>query len=58
MASLYLLIPLALATIMGAVAVFVWAAISGQFDELDNPEDHMPDNEPWPAAPDPSRRDD
>ena len=34
---LYLLIPLALLLLGGAVWVFFWAVSSGQFDDLDTP---------------------
>ena len=35
MNSLYILIPIALILVVLAVAVFLWAAKSGQFDDLD-----------------------
>jgi len=38
---LYILLPLALAIGVVAVAVFVWAARDGQFDDLDTPPRRM-----------------
>ncbi len=35
MTVLYMLIPLSLVLVAGAVAAFFWAVDSGQFDELD-----------------------
>lgn len=46
MASLYLLVPLGLLTVVGALAIFIWAARSGQFDGLEQQEQRMPDDEP------------
>lgn len=37
MSILYLLIPLALLLLGGAVAVFFWAIGNGQFDDLETP---------------------
>ena len=37
MSILYVLIPLALLLLGGAVWVFFWAVRSGQFDDLDTP---------------------
>ena len=37
MSVLYLLIPLALMLLAGAVWAFFWAVGSGQFDDLDTP---------------------
>ncbi len=37
MSILYLLIPLALLLLGGAVWAFFWAVSSGQFDDLDTP---------------------
>jgi cbb3-type cytochrome oxidase maturation protein len=37
MSILYVLIPLALLLLGGAVWVFFWAVSSGQFDDLDTP---------------------
>lgn len=46
MASLYLLIPLGVGVVLAAIALFVWATSSGQFDELDQQARRMPDDEP------------
>lgn len=35
MASLYFLIPLSLLFVAGAVALFVWAVNSGQYEDMD-----------------------
>ena len=52
MSILYLLIPLALLLLGGAVWAFFWAVGSGQFDDLDTPavrivmdDDRSPDNQ-------------
>lgn len=37
MSSLYVLIPLGLVLLAGAVWAFFWAVGSGQFDDLDTP---------------------
>lgn len=37
MTALYLLIPLSLLLVGIAIAVFIWAVNSGQFDDLDSP---------------------
>jgi len=37
MAVMYVLLPAALLFAVAAVAVFVWAARSGQFDDLETP---------------------
>lgn len=36
MESLYLLIPISIVFIVGAVALFVWAVKSGQYDDLES----------------------
>lgn len=41
MESLYLLVPLSLALVGLAVAVFFWAVGSGQFDDLDGPAERI-----------------
>lgn len=47
MASLYLLIPLAVIFVMIGVALFFWAVDHGQFDDLDGPAHSILfDNEP------------
>lgn len=45
MASLYLLVPLGVLTVFAAIAVFIWAAGSGQFEQLDDWSTRMPDDE-------------
>ncbi len=37
MSMIYVLIPLALVLVLVAVAAFVWATRSGQFDDMDTP---------------------
>ena len=37
MSVLYIVLPLALVVVGGAVAAFVWATSRGQFDDLDTP---------------------
>jgi len=37
MSVLYLVLPLALLVVAGAVLAFVWSARSGQFDDLETP---------------------
>jgi cbb3-type cytochrome oxidase maturation protein len=46
MASLYLLIPLGVGVVFAAIAVFLWATRSGQFDGLDDLSSRLPDDEP------------
>jgi cbb3-type cytochrome oxidase maturation protein len=55
---LYMLIPLSLVLVAGAVAAFFWAVDSGQFDELDAAgesvlgDDTAPPAEPGVRQPD------
>ena len=37
MSALYVVLPLALMLVSGAVAAFLWAARAGQFDDLETP---------------------
>lgn len=37
MTIIYVVLPLALLVVLGAVWAYVWAARSGQFDDLDTP---------------------
>ncbi|HEX9564830.1 MAG TPA: cbb3-type cytochrome oxidase assembly protein CcoS [Gemmatimonadaceae bacterium] len=37
MSIIYLVLPLALLIVLGAVIAFVWAAKRGQYDDLDTP---------------------
>lgn len=46
MESLYLLVPLGLLVVFGAVAVFLRAAFGGQFDGLAECAQRLPDDEP------------
>lgn len=46
MEILYLLIPLGVVLMAVAGAALVWAARSGQFDDLDEIGRHPPDREP------------
>ncbi len=61
METIFVLLPLALLIAAIAVGLFIWAARSGQFDDLDTPpvrilfDDEEPAR-PKAAAPDPSRR--
>ena len=55
MSILYVLIPLALLLLGGAVWAFFWAVSSGQFDDLDTPavriildDDDKPPDDPQP----------
>lgn len=51
MSSLYVLIPLGLLLLAGAVWAFFWAVGSGQFDDLDTPGwSVLVDEEPPPAS--------
>jgi cbb3-type cytochrome oxidase maturation protein len=45
MASLYLLIPIGVAVVAGAVALFGWAVDAGQFDDLAEQGRRLPDDE-------------
>lgn len=46
MASLYLLIPLGVIVVGGAIVLFAWGVNSGQFDDLAELGKRMPDDEP------------
>jgi cbb3-type cytochrome oxidase maturation protein len=37
MSTLYIVLPLALVVVAGAVAAFIWAVRSGQLDDVDTP---------------------
>jgi len=53
--TIFVLLPLALLIAGIALALFVWAAKSGQFDDLETPAVRMLfDDEPAPAAPRPA----
>ena len=54
MSVLYIVIPLALIVVGGAVAAFLWAARRGQFDDLETPavralHDDAPGKRPAPT---------
>jgi cbb3-type cytochrome oxidase maturation protein len=49
---LYVVLPLALALVLGALLAFRWAARQGQFDDLDTPALRaLDDDEPRPPTP-------
>lgn len=50
MGILFVLVPLSIVLVGLAVGIFVWMARSGQFDDLDNPRHHMPDDEDEPPV--------
>ncbi len=57
MDALFVLLPLALLVAAVAVGFFIWAARSGQFDDLDTPPVRILfDDEPSRAEGGPSRR--
>ncbi len=57
MEALFVLLPLALLVAAIAVGFFIWAARSGQFDDLDTPPVRILfDDEPSPVEGGPSRR--
>jgi cbb3-type cytochrome oxidase maturation protein len=37
MGAIYILVPLALVIVVGAIGAYVWAVRRGQFDDLDTP---------------------
>lgn len=45
MTSLYLLIPLGVAVVFGAIAAFISAVFDGQFEHLDEQARKLPDDE-------------
>ena len=51
MEIIYLLIPVTLLLAGGALALFLWAVHSGQFDDLDTPPVRMLLDEDPPSAP-------
>lgn len=59
MSVIYVLLPAALAFAAAAVVVFLWAARSGQFDDLETPAVRIlhDEDEASPAPPGVSRRD-
>lgn len=45
MTSLYLLIPLGVVVVFGAIAAFLVAVFGGQFEQLDEQARQLPDDE-------------
>jgi cbb3-type cytochrome oxidase maturation protein len=45
MESLYLLIPLGVVVVAGAAAVFAWAIGNGQFDDIEEMSQRLPDDD-------------
>lgn len=58
MEALYLLIPIAILLVVAMVAGFLWAAKSGQFDDLEGPAHRilMDEDEPQEPPPRPAKR--
>lgn len=64
MSALYVLIPLAMVFVFVAIGAFVWAARSGQWDDMETPrhrvlfddEDAPPQRRAKPGAPDERKR--
>lgn len=46
MASLYLLVPMGVLIVFGAIGLFLWAVSRGQFERLDEVAARLPDDEP------------
>lgn len=59
MSVIWIILPLALVVVAAAVAAYVWAARTGQFDDTDTPASRVlvDDAGPAPAAPQAARRD-
>ncbi len=57
MAVIFVLLPAALAFAGAALVVFIWAARSGQFDDLDTPGVRMLHDDVDPSRRSPSRLD-
>jgi cbb3-type cytochrome oxidase maturation protein len=55
MEVLYLLIPIAILLVVAMVAGFLWAAKSGQFDDLEGPAHRILMDEDEPQEPPPGR---
>ncbi len=51
MSVVYVVLPLAFLVAAAAVAAFVWAVRSGQFDDVDTPAWRVLHDEPDPASP-------
>ena len=53
MTALYMLIPISLVLVGIAFVAFIWAASSGQFDDMDTPAWRiLDDDDPSPSDPD------
>ncbi len=57
MSVVYVVLPLAFLVAAAAVAAFVWAVRSGQFDDVDTPAWRVLHDEPDPASPEPRAED-
>ena len=55
MEIIYLLIPIAIVLVVAMVAGFLWAARSGQFDDLEGPAHRILMDEDEPQHPPPGR---
>jgi len=55
---LYILIPLAILLVAAMVGAFLWAARSGQFDDLEGPAHRILMDEDEPRHPVPEKNDD
>ncbi len=55
---LYLLIPLAILLVVAMVGAFLWAARTGQFDDLEGPAHRILMDEDEPQLPVPGKDDD
>jgi cbb3-type cytochrome oxidase maturation protein len=53
---LYILIPIAIVLVAAMVGAFLWAARSGQFDDLEGPAHRILMDEDEPQEPVPDRR--
>ena len=51
MSVMFVLLPLALLFAGAALGVFIWAALSGQYDDLDTPAVRILHEDDAPAAP-------
>jgi len=58
MSVVFLVLPLALVVVAGAVLAFVWSARSGQFDDLDTPAVRMLHDDDPPTTREPGRKPD
>lgn len=56
MSVIFIVLPLALVIVAGAVAAYVWAARRGQFDDLDTPALRVLHDDDQPASQPGARR--